>query len=159
MMPCAPEQPLRLRDRVSERLRVLTYARVPRDDGHELWWLLEQFGCGEVDCIERANGLDRKRTTHAAQHRALNVKNKAASPERPQSSEGGLFLFWRQATRHARPRNGSRGFRERKCRCHVPYPSRQCAQHGSVVLEQGRHECARFHVSNGLDRGRSGGPA
>jgi hypothetical protein len=54
-------------EHVAENLRVLANASVARDDGHELWGFAQQLHGGEVDCVERTNGLDWKGTTGSCQ--------------------------------------------------------------------------------------------
>lgn len=131
---------------------VISHSYVSSHDGHELRRLVQQFGGCKVDRIECADWFDGKRATDSSEYSTVNVHSEAASLERPESSNGSLFLRSCQSAGCARPYDCTRGLGEGEGGRHVPSSHRQRFDCGRVVLQQGRYECARLHVSNAGDR-------
>ena len=144
--------PRPLRDHVPQRLGVLTHARIPRDDRHELWRFAEQFGCRKMHGIERADRFDGKGAADASEHRSVDVEDETTPFERSQGANGRLFLCCRQPTSRTSPDDRAARFCERQGRRHVLCSDRQRLHDRRVVLQQRRNERARLDVPDARPR-------
>ena len=142
------DRPRTLRDHVSQRVGVLAHARIPRDDGHELWCFAKQFCRGKMHGIEGADRFDGKGAADTSEHGSVNVEDETAPLEGSQSSNGRPFFCWGQPTSGPRPDNRPARLCERKCRGHVLCFGGQRPQGRPVMLQQRGHQCSRLHVPN-----------
>ena len=95
-------------DDVVEGASVVPDAVVPRHDGEELGRLAQRLRRRQVDRVQRAHGLDWKRTTDATKDRVGDLDEIAATRERLDGPESATVPFgrgprsWRSSTARSR---------------------------------------------------------
>lgn len=102
-------------DAVSERSGVLFHPRITSDDGDELRWFAQFFGSCEVDCVESADRLDRKRPPDTGEYGIGHRNNVTASLEHAERVNRRALIV--RAEPAVPPRTNDRPARlgERKC--------------------------------------------
>ena len=103
-----------LLDLITERERVLSNARVTCDDRDQGWGFAELLGRRKMHGVERANRLDRKRTSHARKYGVGDGHQIASSRENLKRSDGRPLVGRRQSSCRSCPDDGPGRLSERE---------------------------------------------
>ena len=107
-------------NRISKCFCVFANPSVPCHDHDQRRWLVNKLRCRQVHGVERANWLDRKRSTDASENCVCDSYYVTAKLKTPERAHCRLLFVGRQPRRCTRSKNRPCGFGNRQCGGDLP---------------------------------------